>query len=81
MPVRSKGTPGMLIGALITLLISQNYHCIINCYPEAGGAFSYIKSIFRYDQGFLVFWFLALAYFAMPHSFRCLSGTLSVMCS
>ena len=56
---------GLVIGALIMLVISRNYAYLISCYPEAGGAYSFSRSVFGYDYGFLTAWFLALTYLAM----------------
>ncbi len=56
---------GICIGALIMLIISKNYHYLMNCYPEAGGAYTYTKEAFGYDYGFLTAWFLTLTYMAM----------------
>ena len=56
---------GMVIGALVMLVIAENYHCMMKRYPEAGGVYTYVKKIFGYGDGFLVAWFLALTYFAM----------------
>ncbi len=56
---------GILIGALIMILISLNYHYMINCFPDAGGAYSFTKETFGYDHGFLVAWFLFLTYIAV----------------
>lgn len=55
----------MLIGALIMLVISRNYHYMTNSLPEAGGAYTFAKETFGYDHGFLSAWFLALTYVAM----------------
>lgn len=56
---------GILLGALAMIFISTNYAYLINKYPEAGGAYTYIKEVFGHDQGFLCGWFLALAYLAI----------------
>ena len=56
---------GIAIGAVIMLVIGLNYHYLINCSPDAGGAFSYVKKTFGYDHGFLCAWFLALTYIAI----------------
>ncbi len=58
-------TLGMIAGALIMLLIAANYVYLINCYPEAGGAYAYARDSFGYDFGFLTAWFLMLTYLAM----------------
>ena len=56
---------GILLGTVIMLVIGVNYHSLMNEYPEAGGAFSYIKSCFSYDHGFVGAWFLLLTYMAI----------------
>ena len=56
---------GLIVGALIMLVIARNYHYMMNCFPDAGGAYSYTKNAFGYDHAFLVAWFLALTYLAM----------------
>ena len=58
-------TLGMVAGALIMLVISRNYAYMMNCFPEAGGAYAYSREVFGGDHGFLTAWFLALTYFAM----------------
>ena len=56
---------GLVVGAVIMLVVSRNYAYLMNCYPEAGGAYSFCREVFGYDHGFLAAWFLALTYFAM----------------
>ena len=56
---------GLLIGMVAMLVISRNYHYLINRYPDAGGAYAYSKAAFGYDHGFLTAWFLVLTYFAI----------------
>ena len=56
---------GILLGAVIMLIIGVNYHCLMQEYPDAGGAFSYIKTVFSYDHGFVGAWFLLLSYIAI----------------
>ncbi|MBQ8700511.1 MAG: amino acid permease [Acidaminococcaceae bacterium] len=56
---------GLLVGMAIMLLISRNYHYLINYYPAAGGVYAYVKKIFGYDRAFLSFWYVGLAYLAM----------------
>ncbi|MBQ3281820.1 MAG: amino acid permease [Eubacterium sp.] len=56
---------GMIIGAAIMLIMARNYFYMINCYPEAGGIYSYIKNVFGYDRAFLISWFVSLTYMAM----------------
>ena len=56
---------GLIIGALIMLIISKNYHYMINAFPDAGGAYTYAKDVFGYDHGFVTAWFLALTYLSI----------------
>ena len=56
---------GLLIGAVVMLVIGRNYHYLVNCFPDAGGAYTYSKVAFGHDYGFLTAWFLALTYLAM----------------
>ncbi len=56
---------GLLIGAVCMLVISRNYHYMMNCYPDAGGVYAFTKETFGYDYGFLTAWFLALTYLAI----------------
>ena len=56
---------GLLIGMIVMLIVGRCYHYLINCYPDAGGAYTYAKRVFGYDQGFLVAWFLFLTYIAI----------------
>ena len=56
---------GIVIGGLIMLIISKNYAYMINCFPEAGGVYTYAKEAFGYDHGFLAGWFLMMTYLAI----------------
>ena len=56
---------GMSIGAALMLIISFNYHYLMNHYAGSGGAFTYTKEAFGYDHGFLCSWFLILTYIAI----------------
>ena len=56
---------GLLIGAAVMLIIAKCYHYMMNCFPEAGGAYTYAKEVYGYDHGFLTAWFLALTYLAV----------------
>lgn len=56
---------GLLLGMVLMLVISRNFFYLANRYPHAGGAYTYIKEVFGYDRGFLVFWFLSLTYIAI----------------
>ena len=56
---------GLLFGAVIMLIIARNYFYMMNCYPGAGGPYTYARECFGYDHGFLVSWFLTLIYFSI----------------
>lgn len=56
---------GLLIGAVFMLVIGKNYYYMLNKFPDDGGTFTYTKSVFGGDHGFLCAWFLCLAYFSI----------------
>ena len=56
---------GITLGAIIMIVIARCYHYLINCYPDAGGAYTYAREAFGHDYGFLASWFLALTYIAV----------------
>ena len=56
---------GMLVGMVVMLFISRNYHYLMNEFPAAGGVYTYVKKVFGYDRAFLSFWYVGLAYLAM----------------
>lgn len=56
---------GLVIAAVIMLVIARNYHYMIECFPDAGGAYTYSKEVLGHDHGFLTAWFLILTYIAM----------------
>lgn len=56
---------GITVGGLIMLIIAVNCHYLMNRYPDAGGIFTYTKSLYGYDNGFLSAWFLLLTYIAI----------------
>ena len=56
---------GLGLGGLVMLLLAVNYHYLMNRYPDGGGAYTYTKLTFGYDQGFLSAWFLILTYIAI----------------
>ena len=56
---------GLLLGCAVMLLMSRNYHYLMNCFPDAGGAYAFCRESFGYDHGFLTAWFLLLTYLAV----------------
>lgn len=56
---------GIIVGAIVMLIISRSYHYMMECSPNAGGAYSFVKEIFSPDHGFVIAWFLLLAYLAV----------------
>lgn len=57
---------GFGLGALVMVIIAGNYHYLINRFPDnGGGAYTYTKNAFGYDQGFVASWFLILTYIAI----------------
>ena len=58
-------TLGMLVGMVIMLFISRNYHYLMNRYPDSGGVYTYAKEVFGHDHAFLTFWFVSLTYLSV----------------
>ena len=56
---------GLGIGALVMFLVGRNYHYLMQNYPEAGGAYGYVKHVFGGDHGYICGWFLILTYVAI----------------
>lgn len=56
---------GIAVGAVLMVIIGMNYSYMMNRYPSAGGAFTYVKKQFGYDHAFLSAWFLVLVYVAV----------------
>ena len=56
---------GLILGAAVMLVISKNYHYMINRNPDAGGVYAYARDNLGCDHGFLTAWFLALTYAAL----------------
>lgn len=56
---------GLLFGALVMLIISKSYFHMMKCFPDAGGAYTFVKEVFSADYGFVAAWFLILAYIAV----------------
>lgn len=55
----------MGIASLAMIILSFNYHFMINKYPVAGGGFAYTKRAFGQNQAFWCSWFLGLSYLAI----------------
>ena len=56
---------GLVLGVVVILAIARNYHYMMNCHPDSGGVYSYVKNVFGYDSAFLTSWFLILTYLAI----------------
>ena len=56
---------GILLGSLAMSVFALNYHRMILREPGPGGAFGFARKVFGEDSGFLVGWFLFLAYIAI----------------
>ena len=55
----------IVLSGLIMVVISANYHYMINRFPNNGGSYSYAKEVFGDDHGYLCAWFLRMAYVAI----------------
>lgn len=53
---------GLLIGFAMMLMVANHYHFLAERYPDTGGLYHYVKSIFGYDLAFLIAWFMFLIY-------------------
>lgn len=56
---------GMGVGMLIMVVISYNYAHMMNRYPDSGGSYTYVRHVLGHDYGFLIAWFLVLAYLSV----------------
>ena len=56
---------GLGVGALVMFLVGRNYHYLIQNFPEAGGAYGYVKRVCGGDHGYICGWFLILTYVAI----------------
>jgi len=56
---------GLAVGAAVMFLVGRNYHYMIQKFPEAGGAYGYVKKICGGDHGYICGWFLILTYVAI----------------
>ena len=56
---------GLGVGAMVMFLVGRNYHYLIQKFPEAGGAYGYVKRVCGGDHGYICGWFLILTYVAI----------------
>ncbi|MBP5790812.1 MAG: amino acid permease [Kiritimatiellae bacterium] len=56
---------GLVIGAFVMVLVGRNYHYLMQNFPEAGGAYGYVRHVFGTDHGYICGWFLVLTYVAI----------------
>ena len=56
---------GLLLGTAAMAVFAFNYHRMAMRFPGTGGAFSFATETFGADHGFLIGWFLWLAYVAI----------------
>ena len=56
---------GLVFGALCIVIIEKNYEVMMNSQNEEGGEFSFTYNNLGKSHGFIVGWFLTLAYFTM----------------
>jgi len=56
---------GLLLGAMCIIIIERSYHIMMKESCEEGGEFSYIYKELGENHGFIVGWFLSLAYLTM----------------
>ncbi|MGL4109885.1 APC family permease [Clostridium sp. LP20] len=56
---------GLILGTLCIVIIERNYEVMMSTQNEEGGEFSYTYNNLGKKHGFIVGWFLTLAYFTM----------------
>ena len=56
---------GIIVGAAVMLIMTRNFHYMMNKFPYEGGVYTYAKKSLGYDYAFLIAWFLILTYLAM----------------
>ena len=56
---------GLIFGALCIVIIERNYEVMMNSQNEEGGEFAFTYNNLGKNHGFIVGWFLTLAYFTM----------------
>ncbi|MBQ8706585.1 MAG: amino acid permease [Succinivibrionaceae bacterium] len=52
----------MMAGCLLMAVVAKNYHALMQDADSAGGAYTYTRTAFGADHGFLCSWFLLLTY-------------------
>ena len=58
-------TIAISLSTIMMVVISANYHYMLNLHPDNGGTYTYAKNVFGYDHGYLCAWFLRMAYVAI----------------
>ena len=56
---------GLGLGAIVMFIVGRNYHYLIQHFPEAGGAYGYVKRVCGSDHGYICGWFLIFTYIAI----------------
>lgn len=56
---------GLALGVICIIIIEKNYSIMMSTHDEEGGEFSYTYNNLGKKHGFVVGWFLSLAYFTM----------------
>ena len=56
---------GLAIASLVMVVIAWNFHYMMVRCPGPGGVYSYAKTAFGHDHGYICAWFLCLAYAAI----------------
>lgn len=56
---------GLMIGVICIIIIEKNYSIMMESHDEEGGEFSYTYNNLGKKHGFIVGWFLTLAYFTL----------------
>lgn len=56
---------GLILGAICIVIIERSYHVMMKDHCEEGGEFSYVYQHLGPNHGFVVGWFLSLAYLTM----------------
>ena len=56
---------GLGVGAFVMFVVGRNYHYLIQNFPEAGGAYGYVRHVCGVDHGYICGWFLILTYVAI----------------